>query len=112
MPRHEHRRTPKVVSGLLYTDDAFNATPVGSPAWFAWLDSATTFYFEGRSGTFTAHCERRRRGGAYWIAYRRCAGVLRRCHLGKAHHLTAERLHTAALTLSPSPPKGLPMPIP
>ncbi len=102
MPRHEHRSTPKIISGYIYTDDAFTGTRVGSPAWFAWLDTATTFYYEGREGVFSAHREHRRRGGSYWIAYRRQAGVLRRCHLGKAHQLTPERLQTVAGTLNPS----------
>jgi hypothetical protein len=110
MPRHEHRHTPKVVSGFLYTDDAFTGTLVGSPVWFAWLDTATTFYFESAFGTFTAHCERRQRGGTYWIAYRRCAGVLRRCHLGKAHQLTPQHLLTVARTLSSALPKAVLMP--
>ncbi len=100
MPRCENRRTPKVISGTLYTDDAATGTPVGSPAWFDWLASATTFYFEWPDGTFTAHHERRR-GGAYWIAYRRRAGVLRRVHLGKPDRLTLDRLEQVALALSP-----------
>jgi LuxR family maltose regulon positive regulatory protein len=100
MPRHEHHRTPKVMSGVLYTEDAATGTRVGSPAWFFWLASASTFYYEAREGTFTAHLERRRRGGSYWIAYRRCSGVLRRVHLGKPDHLTLERLEHAALTLA------------
>lgn len=100
MPRHEHRTTPKIISGRIYTEDAFTGTLVGSPSWFAWLDTATTFYYEGREGTFTAHCERRQRGGRYWIAYRRLAGVLRRSHLGKAYQLTPERLQAVAGLLS------------
>ncbi len=103
MPRHENRTTPKVMSGRIYTDDAFTGTLVGSPAWFVWLDTATSFYYEGREGVFTAHRERRQRGGSYWIAYRRRAGVLRRFHLGKAHQLTPQRLQTVAGTLNTSP---------
>jgi len=103
MPRQENRSTPKVMSGILYTDDAFTGTSVGSPAWLAWLTSASTFYFESLLGTFTAHHERRRRGGSYWIAYSRRAGVLRRVHLGKPDRLTRERLEEVALTLSLSP---------
>src|SRR5258707_2234031 len=100
MPRHENRKTPKIVSGLLYTDDAFTGTPVGSPAWFAWLDSATTFYFESPTGTLTAHREHRQRGGFYWIAYRRRPGILHRSHLGKAHQVTFPRLEQVAEALS------------
>jgi LuxR family transcriptional regulator, maltose regulon positive regulatory protein len=100
MPRHASRKTPIVVSGILYTDDAFTGTAVGSPAWFAWLDTASTFYFEGKIGTFTAHLERRQRGGLYWVAYRRRAGILHRSHLGKAHLLTLDCLQTTAADLA------------
>jgi LuxR family maltose regulon positive regulatory protein len=102
MSRHENRSTPKVVSSRIYTDDAFTGTLVGSPDWFAWLETASTFYYEARQGgTFTAHCERRQRGGYYWIAYRRRSGHLYRVHLGKACQLTPERLDAVALTLAP-----------
>lgn len=100
MPRRENRTTPKVVSGILYTDDAFTGTTIGSPAWFTWLGSASTFYYESPLGTFTAHHERRQRGGLYWVAYRRRAGRLHRLHLGKSDLLTPERLETIALSLS------------
>lgn len=68
MPRHAHRRTPLVLSGYLYTDDASTGACVGSDAWFAWLDTASTFYYDSPSGTFTAQREHRSRGGHYWIA--------------------------------------------
>jgi LuxR family transcriptional regulator, maltose regulon positive regulatory protein len=100
MPRQANRNTPIVVSGILYTQDAFTGTAVASPAWFAWLDTASTFYFEGQSGTFTAHRERRQRGGLYWVAYRRQAGILHRSHLGKAHLLTLDCLLTTAAYLA------------
>ena len=103
MSRQEHHRTPKVMSAVLYTEDPVTTgLRVGSPAWFTWLAAATTFYFESSNGVFTAHHERRQRGGSYWIAYRRRAGVLRRVHLGKPDHLTLARLEQVALTLSPS----------
>jgi LuxR family maltose regulon positive regulatory protein len=105
MSRQEHHRTPKVISAYLYTDDpATTGLRVGSPAW---LTTASTFYFESPQGTFTAHHERRQRGGSYWIAYRRRAGVLRRVHLGKPDHLTLERLEQVALTLA-TPTTNLP----
>lgn len=100
MPRQENRTTPKVVSGILYTDDAFTGTAIGSPAWFTWVLSASTFYYESHLGTFTAHRERRQRGGYYWIAYRRRLGRLRRLHLGKSDRLTRDRLEATALALT------------
>jgi hypothetical protein len=104
MSRHENRSTPKIVSKYLYTDDAFTGTLVGSPAWFTWLSTATTFFFESPAGTFTAHLERRQRGGLYWIAYRRLNRRLTRSHLGKSDQLTFDRLLQAAIQLS-SPPR-------
>ena len=105
MPRGENRTTPKVISDLLYTEDvATTGTPVGSPAWFEWLQTATTFYYESRrGGTFTAHQERRQRGGQYWIAYRRRAGVLHRFYLGKADQLGLDHLEAIAAALDSSP---------
>ncbi len=104
MSRRENRTTPIVISGGLYTDDETPAgIPVGSPAWFAWLEAGTTFYYTSLQGTFSAHCEQRRRGGRYWIAYRRRDGVLHRVHLGKADHLTRKRLEEVVLILNPSP---------
>lgn len=99
MSRHENRATPRVESSTLYTDDEATGTRVGSDAWFAWLTSASTFYFRSPEGTFTAHHERRARGGVYWIAYRRHAGVLHRVHLGKPERLTRDRLHQVAAQL-------------
>ena len=103
MPTRAYRRTPTVISGILYTDDtATTGTQVGGPTWFAWLQAGSTFYYTSLLGGFTAHCELRRRGGRYWIAYRRKAGVLRRVHLGKAHHLTRQRLDEVVLILNPA----------
>ncbi len=103
MPRHENRTTPKIVSGRLYTEDEYTGTRVGSPAWFAWLSTATTFYYEGRRGTFTAHRESRQRGNHYWTAYRRQVGILHRVYLGKADQLTPQHLEDVAVRLTTLP---------
>jgi len=43
-----------------------------TPAWYAWLETASTFAFTSEAGTFTARKERagNQRGGWYWKAYR------------------------------------------
>src|SRR5207248_11085855 len=51
---------------------------VGTPEWFVWLESATTFAFTGPSGKFTARKEGRSRGGSYWKAYHTASGTLHR----------------------------------
>jgi hypothetical protein len=47
---------------ILPADDA-SAIPLDTPAWFAWLEQATTFAFTGPSGRFTARKERQACGG-------------------------------------------------
>jgi ATP/maltotriose-dependent transcriptional regulator MalT len=85
---------------------------VGTPAWYAWLESATTFAFSGPGGSFTARKERRSRGGWYWKAYRTAHGAQERVYLGKSADLTLARLNEAAATLAaalaPPPPPELP----
>ncbi len=102
------RDTPRVDGAtLIDRTDAAQAILVGTPAWYAWLDGATTFAFVGASGRFTARKERRRGANGYWKAYRKRAGVVRSAYLGKTSDLTLERLQGAAATLAePSIPAG------
>ncbi len=74
---------------------------VDSSDWYAWLQTASTFTFRGKNGSFTAHKERagNRRGSAYWRAYRTWQGKLHRAYLGKSEELTLERLQSVAGTL-------------
>jgi LuxR family maltose regulon positive regulatory protein len=86
---------------------------VGTPAWFTWLESATSFAFSSPAGRFTAHKEARARGGWYWKAYRTAHGTTQRFYLGKPEQLTLDRLNHAATALAtalaPSPPPGPPI---
>ena len=68
-----------------------------TPAWVAWLESAAAVSFAYpvfdptrgyMVGVMTVRKERRRRGGAYWVAYRRQAGHLRKVYLGVAATIT------------------------
>jgi len=74
---------------------------VGTPAWYAWLATASTFAFTGEGGTFTARKERagNKRGGWYWKAYRTQHGTLSSSYLGKSEALTLTRLNAAARML-------------
>ncbi len=75
---------------------------VETPAWYAWLQAATTFIFTSDDGTFTARKEQagNKRGGWYWRASRQCDGKLHRIYLGKPEELTLQRLRTAAAKLT------------
>lgn len=37
--------------------------------WFAWLDEAPSFTFQGKAGSYTARKEANRPGEGYWYAY-------------------------------------------
>jgi LuxR family transcriptional regulator, maltose regulon positive regulatory protein len=75
---------------------------VETPAWFAWLATASTFAFTSDTGTFTARKERagNQRGGWYWKAYRTQHGKHSSLYLGKAEALTLERLNAVAQALA------------
>jgi LuxR family maltose regulon positive regulatory protein len=78
------------------------AMAVGTPSWYAWLETATTFTFVGVEGTFTAHKARagNRRGGWYWRAARFQHGRAFRCYLGVSSNLTLFCLQEAARRLT------------
>jgi LuxR family maltose regulon positive regulatory protein len=88
---------------LIYQqDDHEQALVVETPAWFAWLATATTFAFTSDTGTFTARKERagNQRGGWYWKAYRTQHGKHSSLYLGKTEALTLERLNAVAQALA------------
>ena len=95
------RTTPRVNSDTLISPDGSRAPiRVGEPAWYAWLEQATTFAFTSSAGSFTARKERGGRAGQYWKAYRTRAGQLRRAYLGKSADLTLDRLNDVATELA------------
>jgi LuxR family maltose regulon positive regulatory protein len=90
------------VDALIYQRDGEECSlAVGTPAWYAWLETVTVFAFSSAHGTFTARKEQlgNRRGGRYWKAYRKRNGKLHRAYLGKSEELTLERLN--AMELAP-----------
>jgi len=93
--------TPRVDGTVLVNrDDAARSLTVGSPAWYAWLEDATTFAFSSADGSFSAHKERSGQRGWYWRAYRKHKGTLHRAYLGKSTDLTLDRLHAIASELA------------
>ncbi len=89
---------------LVYLQDEQELT-VGTPAWFAWLETASTFSFVSEEGLFTARHERssQHRGGRYWKAYRKQHGKLSSRYLGKSETLSLERLRAVAIALAAAP---------
>jgi LuxR family transcriptional regulator, maltose regulon positive regulatory protein len=93
---------------LLQPEHAAEPIAVGAPAWYSWLEDATSFVFRSPHGPFTAYKERRGPTQEYWKAYRRRAGRLQRVYLGKSGELTLDRLNAAAAELANKPSADAP----
>src|SRR5256885_16060639 len=109
--REESAMTPTVQGETLVylQDEQEQELTVGTPAWFAWLETASTFSFVSDEGLFTARHERsgQHRGGRYWKAYRKQNGKLSSRYLGKSESLSLERLQAVAVGLA-APPAATP----
>lgn len=103
-------RKPPVVAGAWVYGPGLPCRGIrlDSPAWLAWLEAATTHSFSyplfdrrcGYSiGFMTVRKERRRRGGAYWTAYRRQGRRLRKLYLGASSAITRSRLDAVVAIL-------------
>jgi len=98
-------KTTPIVRGntLTYQQDGQEQVLlVETPAWYAWLESASSFAFTSQAGTFTARKERagNQRGGWYWKAYRTHHGKLTSLYLGKSETVTLARLEAVAQALA------------
>src|SRR6266487_4166326 len=101
--REESAMTPTIQGEtLVYRQDGQEQVlTVDTAAWFAWLETASTFSFGSSEGLFTARREQagHKRGGWYWKAYRKQQGKLSSRYLGKSETLTLARLQTVAQTM-------------
>src|SRR2546421_746117 len=102
--REESAMTPTVQGETLvyWQDGQEQVLTVDTAAWFAWLETASTFSFVSETGSFTARREQagHKRGGWYWKAYRKQHGKLSSRYLGKSETLTLARLQTVAQALA------------
>ncbi|GHO48949.1 LuxR C-terminal-related transcriptional regulator [Ktedonospora formicarum] len=74
--------------------------PGDGPLWLAWLETATSFAFQGRSGHLNIYKEARPRGGAYWYAYHTAAHRTAKRYLGQTANVTFARLEEVAHDLA------------
>jgi hypothetical protein len=62
-----------------------------------WLRLIDAFHLETRTGySLTARKERKKRGSAYWYAYKRVNGKLQKRYLGESSHITLTQLEDVA----------------
>ncbi len=105
------RATPLVSENVLtyHTGLEDHTLPIGSPAWWRWLNAehTTTFRFENARGNFTARREQKN-GSWYWYAYRKKNGKLHKAYLGKSEELTPECMNNIAAILADREGRGDP----
>ena len=81
---------------------AGQAIRLDTPAWFTWLEAATTerFSYPLFDPSFmTVRKERRQRGGQYWAVFRRQGTRVCKIYLGRSASVTQTRLETIAAQL-------------
>jgi LuxR family maltose regulon positive regulatory protein len=68
--------------------------PVGTNAWFRWLEQNTHFCYQppGKTHRLTLRKEKRKRQ-FYWYAYVKSDRKLHNAYVGKTEALTVQRLH-------------------
>src|SRR5215469_9481231 len=71
-----------------------------SRAWFAWLDTSSSFAFQGKAGSYTMRKEANRPGEGYWYAYMRSGEKLLKKYIGRTTEVTLSRLEDVAGALS------------
>lgn len=91
-----YRRIPLVARGFLREP----RLALDSPAWFAWLEKATHFYYVGQHPLYRMTVRKeKRRHSFYWFAYVKMASKLHNAYLGKSETLTQQKLETVVVRL-------------
>ena len=103
---------PTVNNAILYVPGCSAPILLDSPQWSAWLDAPGNNRFSYAlhnrvagyiDGFMTVRKETRQRGGAYWSAYRRRNGKLRKIYIGQSAALTQDKLEAVAIRLRDPP---------
>src|SRR5690349_19285883 len=83
-------------------------------AWQRWLETHSSFAFQGQHGRLSAVKERRARGDGYWYAYRSFGRRTAKRYLGPDASASIRRLESVALALAhenqAAPPAEAPPP--
>jgi len=92
--------TPWIRKGQFLTEEGERIV-VGSPAWFAWLQTATSFCYQPDNSADRLTARKEKRGHQfYWYGYARNAAKLHNVYLGKSEQLTRLRLDQACAQLT------------
>lgn len=92
---------PNQAYALTHTPFVF---PLSDDALASWLKLIDAFHFQAASGhSLTARKETKQRGTAYWYAYKRVDGKLRKKYLGEASKITLTMLASVARSFVEAP---------
>lgn len=83
----------------------------GDDALRSWLKMIDAFHLETKAGhSLTARKETKQRGSAYWVAYKRVEGKLKKKYLGDGNKITLTQLEAVARSFveAPEPVKQQP----
>jgi len=102
MSRKSSKKTPVLLNGTIYSNDASNGTRIDGLDWSIFVAEKRSFYFDagGRAGysNFTARCEARRKG-CMWYAFAQVDKKLFKAYLGRSEALTHEKLLSVSQNL-------------
>jgi hypothetical protein len=87
-----------IVEKTLCLGEGQTAITLDTPAWFAWLEQASSFAYTTGGARLTARKQPRGQQ-AFWAGYARCAGRVRGVYLGRSMDLTAARLQAGLIQL-------------
>jgi hypothetical protein len=93
--------TPVVNNHFLWVSGSATDIQIDTPAWFLWLQTATSFSYPlGRPTYYSLTLrQEKRRHNLYWYAYLKSDSKLHNSYVGVSATLTAEKLDTVAKQL-------------
>ncbi len=93
--------TPVIRRQWLWVANIATEIHIDTPAWFHWLQTATSFSYPLGAPTFYALtiCQEKRRCNWYWYAYLKIDSKLHNAYAGRTHTLSAARLDQVAQSL-------------
>lgn len=92
--------TPVVRNQILCLLDPPQSIHLDTPAWWHWLETATSFHYVPTQAIYACTVRKeKRRHGCYWYAYLKNDSKLHNAYVGRSADLTTHRLEQVVQTL-------------
>lgn len=89
--RGKSKTTPVLLASGALSVPGMSTISIQTETWLQWLETATTFYYQGEHTGFTVRPEKRRRR-VFWYAFKKIDGKTRKKYIGNSQALTLEAL--------------------